>query len=172
MNYFSELLESYNKLKKRTYKITYISESYTPEQLNAFPEIDSAIQAAAAGNPQTGLGKNKNISIDKLFPPIRTIFNKQNATNRNKFLAEVNDLLVEDKSMKISSELLDDNLLKPGQKGFNKETAQTGRVIMGALDAAKKAKLSEKIADFSKNADQAKEIETAIYGGLSNIRTR
>jgi len=26
MNYFSELLESYSKLKKRTYKITYISE--------------------------------------------------------------------------------------------------------------------------------------------------
>jgi hypothetical protein len=43
--------------------ISYISESYTPEQLNAFPEIDSAIQAAAAGNPQTGLGKNKNIDI-------------------------------------------------------------------------------------------------------------
>jgi hypothetical protein len=43
---------------------------------------------------------------------------------------------------------------------------------MGALDPAKKAKLSEKIAKFSKNADQAKEIETAIYGGLSNIRTR
>lgn len=63
MDYFSELLESYSKLKKRTYKITYISEGYTPEQLNAFPEIDSAIQAAAAGNPQTGLGKNKNIEI-------------------------------------------------------------------------------------------------------------
>jgi hypothetical protein len=63
MDYLSELLESYSKLKKRTYKITYISESYTPEQLNAFPEIDSAIQAAAAGNPQTGLGKNKNIDI-------------------------------------------------------------------------------------------------------------
>jgi hypothetical protein len=63
MDYFSELLESYSKLKKRTYKITFISESYTPEQLNAFPEIDSAIQAAAAGTPQTGLGKNKNIEI-------------------------------------------------------------------------------------------------------------
>ena len=63
MDYFSELLESYNQLKKRTYKITYISENYTPEQLNAFPEIDAAIQAAGAGNSQTGLGKNSNIDI-------------------------------------------------------------------------------------------------------------
>ena len=124
--------------------------------------------AAAARNTSREI----DISVDKLFPPIRTIFNKQNAANRNKFLAEVNDLLVEDKSMKISGELLDDNLLKQGQKGFNRETAQTGRVIMGALDPVKKAKLSEKIKKFSKNADQAKELEVAIFGGLSNIRTR
>ena len=102
--------------------------------------------AAAARNTSREI----DISIDKLFPPIRTIFNKQNAANRNKFLGEVNDLLL----------------------SGNPKIDDTGVMTFDALDAAKKAKLSEKIAKFSKNADQAKEIETAIYGGLSNIRTR
>jgi len=102
--------------------------------------------AAAARNTSRDI----DISIDKLFPPIRTLFNKQNATNRNKFLSEVNELLLE------GNPKLDDE----------------GVMTFGALDAAKKAKVSEKIAKFSKNADQAKEIETAIFGGLSNIRTR
>ena len=38
--------------------------------------------AAAARNTSREI----DISVDKLFPPIRTIFNKQNAANRNKFL--------------------------------------------------------------------------------------
>ena len=46
--------------------------------------------AAAARNTSREI----DISVDKLFPPIRTIFNKQNAANRNKFLGEVNDLLL------------------------------------------------------------------------------
>ena len=102
--------------------------------------------AAAARNTSREI----DVSIDKLFPPIRTIFNKQNAVNRNKFLSDVNDLLLD------GNPKLDDE----------------GVMTFGALDKAKKAKLSEKIADFAKNADQAKEIETAIFGGLSTIRTR
>ena len=102
--------------------------------------------AAAARNTSREI----DISIDKLFPPIRTIFNKQNAKNRNKFLNDVNELLLE------GNPKLDDE----------------GVMSFGALDKAKKAKLSEQIAKFAKNADQAKEIETAIFGGLSNIRTR
>jgi len=102
--------------------------------------------AAAARNTSREI----DISIDKLFPPIRTIFNKQNAKNRNKFLSDVNELLLE------GNPKLDDE----------------GVMTFGALDKAKKAKITEQIAKFAKNADQAKEIETAIFGGLSTIRTR
>jgi hypothetical protein len=102
--------------------------------------------AAAARNTSREI----DISIDKLFPPIRTIFNKQNAKNRNTFLNDVNELLLE------GNPKLDDE----------------GVMTFGALDTAKKAKVTEQIAKFAKNADQAKEIETAIFGGLSNIRTR
>ncbi len=102
--------------------------------------------AAAARNTSREI----DISIDKLFPPIRTIFNKQNAKNRNTFLSDVNELLLE------GNPKLDDE----------------GVMTFGALDTAKKAKVTEQIAKFAKNADQAKEIETAIFGGLSNIRTR
>ncbi|MAO19698.1 MAG: hypothetical protein CMJ25_03005 [Phycisphaerae bacterium] len=65
MDYFSELLESYSQLKKRTYKITYLNEAYaySSAQLSAFKDIDSAIQAAAEGEEQTGLGKNGNMSV-------------------------------------------------------------------------------------------------------------
>jgi hypothetical protein len=91
-----------------------------------------------------------DISIDKLFPPIRTLFNKQNAVGRNKLLADVNDLLL----------------------SGNPKIDDTGQVTFDALDAAKKAKVSKKIQELAKNADQAKEIETAIFGGLSTIRSR
>ena len=43
MDYFSELLESYSKLKKRTFKLTYISEQEDPD------EITSQTLKAAAG---------------------------------------------------------------------------------------------------------------------------
>ena len=91
-----------------------------------------------------------DISIDKLFPPIRTLFNKQNAAGRNKLLADINDLLL----------------------SGNPKIDDTGQVTFDALDAAKKAKVSKKIQELAKNADQAKEIETAIFGGLSTIRSR
>ena len=102
--------------------------------------------AAAARNTSREI----DISIDKLFPPMRTLFNKQSAVGRNKLLGEINDLLL----------------------SGNPKIDDTGVMTFDALDAAKKAKISKKIQDLAKNADQAKEIETAIYGGLSNIRTR
>ena len=65
MDYFSELLESYGKLKKRTYKLTFLNEAhdYSADQMRAFGEIDTAIKAAAAGQPQTGLGRKGNMSV-------------------------------------------------------------------------------------------------------------
>ena len=51
MDYFSELLESYNKLKKRTFKLTYITEAEDkPDNKGSSQEdIDSAsIQDAEA----------------------------------------------------------------------------------------------------------------------------
>ena len=91
-----------------------------------------------------------DISIDKLFPPLRTLFNKQSAKGRSNLLADVNDLLL----------------------SGNPKIDDTGQVTFDALDAAKKAKVTKKIQELAKNADQAKEIETAIFGGLSTIRSR
>jgi hypothetical protein len=91
-----------------------------------------------------------DVSIDKLFPPLRTLFNKQNAKGRSDLLADVNDLLL----------------------SGNPKIDDLGQVTFDALDAAKKAKVSKKIQGLAKNADQTKEIETAIFGGLSTIRSR
>ena len=78
------------------------------------------------------------------------MFNKQNAAGRNKLLADVNDLLL----------------------SGNPKIDNTGQVTFDALDKKLKAKVSKKIQELAKNADQAKEIETAIFGGLSTIRSR
>ena len=49
MDYFSELLESYSKLKKRTYKLTYISEQ---EEGEAFSTLQQILSQAPEGDYQ------------------------------------------------------------------------------------------------------------------------
>ena len=50
MDYFSELLESYNKLKKRTFKLTYITEGQGDEVDANFGAGEAAAKAAIAAN--------------------------------------------------------------------------------------------------------------------------
>jgi len=50
MDYFSELLESYNKLKKRTFKLTYITEGQGDEVDANFGAGEAAAQAAITAN--------------------------------------------------------------------------------------------------------------------------
>jgi len=49
MDYFSELLESYNKLKKRTFKLTYICEQEDPDQITS--QALAAATGKTAGEP-------------------------------------------------------------------------------------------------------------------------
>jgi len=49
MDYFSELLESYNKLKKRTFKLTYICEQEDPNQITS--QALAAATGKTAGEP-------------------------------------------------------------------------------------------------------------------------
>ena len=49
MDYFSELLESYNKLKKRTFKLTYIAEQ---EEGQAFADLQKILLTAPEGDYQ------------------------------------------------------------------------------------------------------------------------
>ena len=67
MDYFSELLESYSKLKKRTYKITYISEQEDPI---ADPEALKRAQQAAdnvISQPYEGFAAGNQASPDGVF---------------------------------------------------------------------------------------------------------
>ena len=64
MDYFSELLESYSKLKKRTFKLTYINEAEEGRE----QYIDAVFQAGEAvfdnKQAQKGLGNSSNITIE------------------------------------------------------------------------------------------------------------
>ena len=54
----------------------------------------------------------------------------------------------------------------------NPSIGSKGEVKFGALDKTKLSKLSEKIKRYTKNADEASEVEINIAGSLSNIRTK
>lgn len=67
MDYFSELLESYSKLKKRTYKITFISEQEEPI---ADPDALKRAQQAAdnvIGQPYDSFAAGNQASPDGVF---------------------------------------------------------------------------------------------------------
>ena len=74
MDYFNELLNSYNQLKKRTFKLKFINEEekpkpYQPDDkqiVQAVGEIQAAVQAAFGGQTQEGLGNKGNITIEAL----------------------------------------------------------------------------------------------------------
>jgi hypothetical protein len=102
--------------------------------------------ASAARN----ISHDIDVDIDKMFTPMKTIFNKQNKENRNLFLKDVSRLL-----MSGTPDI--DNL---------------GRVKFGALDKKILSKVSDKIKKFTKNSDEAVEVEASIAGNLSLIRTK
>jgi hypothetical protein len=104
---------------------------------------------AADANLARNLSRDLDVDIDKLFPPMRTVFNKQSAKERTKFLGDVNDALLSGEAR-----LGDD-----------------GVAAFGDMDAAMVQKVKDQIRKFAPNADKAKEIEISVLGGLSNMRT-
>ena len=67
MDYFSELLESYSKLKKRTFKLTYITEADEKKGEDLRKYIDQAKQAfdaALTGEDQIEVCQEQNSTIE------------------------------------------------------------------------------------------------------------
>jgi len=104
---------------------------------------------AADANVARNLSRDLDVDIDKLFPPMRTVFNKQSAKERTQFLGDVNDALLSGEA-------------KLGDDGV---------AAFGDMDAAMIQKVKDQIRKFAPTADKAKELEVSILGGLSNMRT-
>jgi len=104
---------------------------------------------AADANVARNFSRDLDVDIDRLFPPMRTVFNKQSAKERTQFLGDVNDALLSGEAR-----LGDD-----------------GVAAFGDMDAAMVQKVKDQIRKFAPTADKAKELEISILGGLSNMRT-
>jgi hypothetical protein len=150
---------------------------------------------AADANVARNLSRDLDTDIDKLFPPMRTVFNKQSAADRTKFLTEVNDALVsgtptltregekrvlnaEGKKLfsAASPEAEDLIIQRMKETDLNKYTQviDSNRMIaqFGDMDAAMVQKVRDKIKKFAPNAQAAEELEKSIFGGLSVMRSK
>ena len=150
---------------------------------------------AADANVARNLSRELDVDIDKLFPPIRTVFNKQSAGDRTTFLSEVNDALVsgnptltregekrilnaEGKKLfsATSPEAEDLIIQRMKETDLNKYTQviDSNRMIaqFGDMDAAMVQKVRDKIKEFAPNAQAAEELEKSILGGLSVMRSK
>jgi hypothetical protein len=105
---------------------------------------------AADANVARNLSRELDVDIDKLFPPMRTVFNKQSAKERTKFLGDVNDALLSGEAR-----LGDD-----------------GIASFGEIDAAAKQRVIEGIRKFAPTKQAAEELEKSILGGLSVMRSK
>ncbi len=105
---------------------------------------------AADANVARNLSRELDVDVDKLFPPMRTVFNKQNAKERTKFLGDVNDALLSGEAR-----LGDD-----------------GVAAFGEIDAVAKQRVIDGIKKFAPNAQVAEELEKSILGGLSVMRSK
>ena len=92
------------------------------------------------------VSRELDLSIDKIFPPMRNIFNRTNQKNRDKLLAEINDLL-------LSGDAQIDDL---------------GVARFGALDQTKKEALLKKLKVLNVDDDTI----GTIFGSLTTIRDR
>jgi hypothetical protein len=98
--------------------------------------------ALRAKNVSRELDKN----IDAVFPAWRTIGNSVGAKERNKLLAQVNDLLV------------------TGNPSYD----DMGKVVFPTLDATKKGALVKRLKELKMDD----EVVTDLFGNLSEIRTK
>ena len=105
---------------------------------------------AADANVARNLSRDLDVDVDKLFPPMRTVFNKQNAKERTKFLGEVNDALLSGEA-------------KLGDDGV---------AAFGKMDDAAVQKVRDKIKQFAPTPQAAEELEKSIIGGLSIMRSK
>ena len=105
---------------------------------------------AADANVARNLSRDLDVNIDKLFPPMRTVFNKQTAAERKAFLGDVNDTLLSGEA-KLSDE---------------------GVSTFGDMDPALVKKVRDQIKKFAPTAEKAAELEKEIIGNLSIMRSK
>ena len=103
---------------------------------------ERAADAAGARN----ISRELDQSIDKIFPPMRTVLNQAEAAKRKQMLTKINDLLLSGKA----------------------ELDDLGVATFGKLDETKKAALVKELKDM-KVDDQ---VVTDILASLSTIRGR
>ena len=153
---------------------------------------------AADANVARNLSRDLEVDIDKLFPPIRTMLNKQPLTkDRDIFLTEVNDALISGtptltregqkrvlnaegkelfKASAKSPEAEELIIQQMKQADLDKytEVIDSNRMIaqFGDMDAAAVQKIRDKIKKFAPNAQAAEELEKSIFGGLSVMRSK
>ena len=152
---------------------------------------------AADANVARNLSRELDVDIDKLFPPMRTVFNKQSAADRTKFLGQVNDALIsgtptltrEGQKRVLNAE--GKELFKAGAKSPEAEeliiqqmkqadldkyteVIDSNRMIaqFGDMDASVIQKVKDQIKKFAPNAQAAEELEKSILGGLSIMRSK
>ena len=121
----------------------------TPE----FFDIERGMTGArsADANVARTLSRELEVDIDKLFPPMKTMFDKQPLTKeRKKFLQLVNDTMLSGKA----------------------ELDDAGKTVFGKMDEKKLAELKEAIKKFAANREEAEEVVTSLVGGLSTIRSK
>jgi len=122
---------------------------WTPEGF-AIKRGMTGAQAADANAAKT-LSRELEVDIDKLFPPMKTMFDKQPLTKeRKKFLQLVNDTMMSGKSQ------MDD----------------AGKTVMGDMDPKKIEELREAIKKFAANGEEANETIISLIGGLGSIRKK
>ena len=92
------------------------------------------------------ISRELDIAIDKIFPPFKNIANRTNQKERDKLLAEINDLL-------LSGDAQIDDL---------------GYAKFGALDQTKKEALLKKLQDLKVDEDTI----GTIFGSLTEIRDK
>jgi len=152
---------------------------------------------AADANVARNLSRELDTDIDKLFPPMRTVFNKQSAADRTKFLGQVNEALIsgtptltregqkrvlnaEGKELFKASakspeaeELIIQQMKQADLEKYtqvidsNRMIAQFGDMDAGTIQAVK-----DKIKQFAPTAEKAAELEKSILGGLSIMRSK
>ena len=101
------------------------------------------------------MSRELDTTMDAIFPPLRTVMNKQTAAERNKMLKEINDLLLSG-----DPKLVDEVI----------EGKRTGRMKaeFGDLDPKLKKEVARKLIDAGAKDEQI----SSILGNLSAIRTR
>ena len=114
-------------------------EFFDVERVNIGERSADAVKAK-------NISRELDIAIDKIFPPFKNIANRTNQKERDKLLAEINDLL-------LSGDAQIDDL---------------GYAKFGALDQTKKEALLKKLQDLKVDEDTI----GTIFGSLTEIRDK